>query len=109
MHHVEPKKGRPQCLQIENLSKSYPSPQGILPVLSDISLTLRSGDAASVMGPSGSGKSTLLYILGALEPPTQGTVQLEGLTHSNSVNLSFLAFGTKNRIYLSRPLSFTAM
>lgn len=66
-------------LEIENLSKSYPSPQGILPVLSDISLTLRSGDAASVMGPSGSGKSTLLYILGALEPPTQGTVQLEGV------------------------------
>lgn len=66
-------------LEITNLSKSYPSPQGVLPVLSDISLTLRSGDAVSVMGPSGSGKSTLLYILGALEPPTQGTVQLEGL------------------------------
>ncbi len=31
------------------------------------------------MGPSGSGKSTLLYILGALEPPTQGTVQLDGV------------------------------
>ena len=66
-------------LEIDNLSKSYPSPQGILPVLSDISLTLRSGDAVSVMGPSGSGKSTLLYILGALEPPTQGTVQLDGV------------------------------
>ncbi len=66
-------------LEIDNLSKSYPSPQGILPVLSDISLTLRSGDAVSIMGPSGSGKSTLLYILGALEPPTQGTVQLDGV------------------------------
>ena len=66
-------------LKILGLSKSYPSPQGILPVLSGISLTLESGDAVSVMGPSGSGKSTLLYIIGALEPPTQGTVQLEGI------------------------------
>ena len=66
-------------LEVDNLSKSYPSPQGILPVLSDVSLTIRSGDAVSVMGPSGSGKSTLLYILGALEPPTQGTVQLDGV------------------------------
>ena len=66
-------------LEINNLSKSYLTPQGILPVLSAISLTLRSGDAISIMGPSGSGKSTLLYILGALEPPTQGTVQLDGI------------------------------
>src|SRR5436853_232501 len=36
------------------------------------------GDAASIMGPSGSGKSTLLYILGALEPPTSGSVTLDG-------------------------------
>src|SRR5262245_48812283 len=36
------------------------------------------GDAAAVMGPSGSGKSSLLYILGALEPPTSGSVSLDG-------------------------------
>ena len=66
-------------LEIDNLCKHYPSPRGILSVLSNVSLTLCSGDAVSVMGPSGSGKSTLLYILGALEPPTQGTVQLEGV------------------------------
>jgi ABC-type antimicrobial peptide transport system, ATPase component len=30
------------------------------------------------MGPSGTGKSTLLYIIGALEPPTSGTITLEG-------------------------------
>jgi lipoprotein-releasing system ATP-binding protein len=36
------------------------------------------GDAAAITGPSGSGKSTLLYILGALDPPTSGTVTLDG-------------------------------
>jgi lipoprotein-releasing system ATP-binding protein len=40
-------------------------------------MALSPGDAAVIMGPSGSGKSTLLYILGALEPPTTGTVLLD--------------------------------
>src|SRR5713101_28014 len=65
-------------LEINRLYKSYPTPRGQLEVLSDISLSLSRGDAASIMGPSGSGKSTLLYILGALEPPTSGTITLDG-------------------------------
>ncbi len=65
-------------LEITRLYKSYPTPRGQLEVLSDISLSLSRGDAASIMGPSGSGKSSLLYILGALEPPTSGTVTLDG-------------------------------
>jgi lipoprotein-releasing system ATP-binding protein len=47
-------------------------------VLSEVDLTLKTGDSVSIVGPSGSGKSTLLYILGALEPPTSGTVWLNG-------------------------------
>jgi lipoprotein-releasing system ATP-binding protein len=65
-------------LDVKNISKSYPTPHGPLPVLSDVSLTLAPGDAAAIMGPSGTGKSTLLYILGALEPPTSGTLTLDG-------------------------------
>jgi lipoprotein-releasing system ATP-binding protein len=63
-------------LNVSGLAKSYPSPQGDVSVLSDVSLSFSPGDAAAIMGPSGSGKSTLLYILGALEPPTKGTVTL---------------------------------
>jgi lipoprotein-releasing system ATP-binding protein len=63
-------------LKVENVSKEYPTPRGNLRILSDISLSLSAGDAVSIMGPSGSGKSTLLYIIGALEPPTSGTVTL---------------------------------
>ncbi|HYO90615.1 MAG TPA: ABC transporter ATP-binding protein, partial [Pyrinomonadaceae bacterium] len=65
-------------LEVAHLSKNYPTPQGQLSILEDVSLSLSRGDAAAIMGPSGSGKSTLLYILGALEPPTDGTVQLDG-------------------------------
>jgi lipoprotein-releasing system ATP-binding protein len=65
-------------LDVQKLSKQYPTPAGALTVLSNVDLSLKPGDAAAIMGPSGSGKSTLLYILGALEPPTSGTVALDG-------------------------------
>ena len=65
-------------LQVSNVSKIYPTPRGPLSVLSDASLTLSPGEAAAITGPSGSGKSSLLYILGALEPPSSGTVILGG-------------------------------
>jgi lipoprotein-releasing system ATP-binding protein len=65
-------------LKVSHVSKSYPTPRGELSILTGISLTLERGDAIAIMGPSGSGKSTLLYILGALEPPSSGSVTLDG-------------------------------
>jgi lipoprotein-releasing system ATP-binding protein len=65
-------------LNATHLSKRYPTPAGELSVLRDVTLSLEAGQSACVMGPSGSGKSTLLYILGGLEPPTSGSVQLDG-------------------------------
>jgi lipoprotein-releasing system ATP-binding protein len=65
-------------LKVENLSKEYSTPAGPLRIVSDVSLTLPPGSAVSIMGPSGSGKSTLLYMIGALEPPSSGTVTLKG-------------------------------
>ncbi|HUE87590.1 MAG TPA: ABC transporter ATP-binding protein [Vicinamibacterales bacterium] len=65
-------------LEARNLSKTYASPAGPLPVLTDVSFALDRGESAAVMGPSGSGKSSLLYILGGLEAPTDGTVRVAG-------------------------------
>jgi lipoprotein-releasing system ATP-binding protein len=65
-------------LEISEVSKVYPTPRGPLTVLSGVSLALQRGEAAAITGPSGSGKSTLLYIAGALEPPTAGSVTLDG-------------------------------
>ena len=65
-------------LQVTDLSKEYPTPRGALRVLSGVSFDMTPGDAAAIMGPSGSGKSSLLYILGGLEPPSSGTVTLDG-------------------------------
>jgi lipoprotein-releasing system ATP-binding protein len=65
-------------LEVAHVSKQYATPRGPLPVLSDVNVSLAPGEAAAIMGPSGSGKSSLLYVLGALEPPSAGTVTLGG-------------------------------
>ena len=65
-------------LKVSNVSKDYPTPRGPLTVLSNVTFSLRPGEAAAITGPSGSGKSSLLYVLGALEPPTTGRVTLGG-------------------------------
>jgi ABC-type phosphate/phosphonate transport system ATPase subunit len=65
-------------LNVAGVGKQYPTPRGPLTVLSDVNFALAPGDAAAITGPSGSGKSSLLYMLGALEPPSQGTITLDG-------------------------------
>jgi len=65
-------------LEVIDLSKEYIMPGQVLRVLTGINLSLAPGDSISIVGPSGSGKSSLLYVLGALEPPTAGTVRLAG-------------------------------
>jgi lipoprotein-releasing system ATP-binding protein len=82
-------------LEVKNLSKDYPTPRGALPVLSDVSLTLRRGESIAVMGPSGSGKSTLLYIIGALDAPTRGTVALDGRNPFEMSERDLAAFRNK--------------
>ena len=61
-----------------SLSKHYPTPRGPLAVLQDVSLEVDRGESVAIMGPSGCGKSTLLYMLGALDPPSSGTVTIDG-------------------------------
>jgi lipoprotein-releasing system ATP-binding protein len=65
-------------LDVTHLCKVYHGPSGELPVLRDVSFQLTPGTSAAIMGPSGTGKSTLLYVLGTLEPPTSGTVTIDG-------------------------------
>ena len=67
-------------IELNNLSKSYPGPEGGQPlkILDGVDLKLDTGSSAAIVGPSGSGKSTLLNILGALDIPTSGTVKVDG-------------------------------
>lgn len=65
-------------LVAQSIGKSYPTRGGPLVVLRDVSMALEPGAAAAIVGPSGSGKSTLLNILGTLEPPTEGSLSIDG-------------------------------
>jgi len=65
-------------LEVDGISKSFPTPGGPLRVLERVSFSLAAGERLAIMGPSGSGKSTLLAILGGLEEPTAGGVRLDG-------------------------------
>jgi lipoprotein-releasing system ATP-binding protein len=65
-------------LQLIDIHMEYPTPTEPLVVLAGVSLELSAGDSATIMGPSGSGKSTLLNVVGTLEPPTSGTVSIDG-------------------------------
>ena len=65
-------------LKAENICKSYHTSTGPLEVLRDVSLSLKEGELVSVAGPSGCGKSTLLNILGTLDQPNKGTLEIAG-------------------------------
>lgn len=64
-------------LVVKNLTKSFNSPSGKVIALSDVSLSVKTGEFASIIGKSGSGKSTLLSMLGALDVPTSGSIDVD--------------------------------
>jgi lipoprotein-releasing system ATP-binding protein len=65
-------------IRTDKLSKSYHLGSVEVPVLHDISLDIGEGEQIALVGPSGVGKSTLLHLLGALDRPTSGEVEIDG-------------------------------
>src|SRR4051812_24973586 len=64
-------------LEVSDLCKSFREPSGgVLEVLRGVSLSLRAGEAAAVVGASGAGKTTLLHVVGGLEAADAGDVRL---------------------------------
>ena len=65
------------ALKVLDLRKEFDLQHDTVRVLDGVSFDAEPGETIVVTGPSGSGKSTLLHILGTLEPPTSGTVQID--------------------------------
>jgi putative ABC transport system ATP-binding protein len=66
-------------VELRNVSKIYRLGEEEIRALDDITLDIEAGEFISIIGPSGSGKSTLMHILGCLDSPSKGTIQLDGV------------------------------
>jgi len=67
-------------LALVDVTKRYESGGGAVTALSHVDFAVESGEVVAVVGPSGSGKSTMLNVLGLLDEPTEGSVELRGET-----------------------------
>jgi putative ABC transport system ATP-binding protein len=66
-------------VRIRGLAKEYRRGDEVVPVLQGLDLEIAAGDYVALMGPSGSGKSTLLNLIGGLDRPSGGTIEVGGL------------------------------
>ena len=79
-------------IKLEGITKSF----GSLQVLKGIDLEINKGEIVSIVGPSGAGKTTLLQIMGTLDEPDAGTVQIDGTIVSKMKEKELSAFRNKN-------------
>ena len=79
-------------IKLEGITKSF----GSLQVLKGIDLEINKGEIVSIVGPSGAGKTTLLQIMGTLDEPDAGNVQIDGTVVSRMKEKELSAFRNKN-------------
>jgi putative ABC transport system ATP-binding protein len=79
-------------LTITNVSKSFRSGDGQVHAVRDVSLAVPTGCFAAVIGRSGSGKSTLLSLMGALDKPTSGRIELDGQAITGSSDRELIRY-----------------
>jgi putative ABC transport system ATP-binding protein len=88
-----------KILEIRNLCKVYGSGETKVDALKDVSFDVEQGEFVAIVGPSGSGKSTLMHILGGVDTPTSGVVNISG-TDISKLNETKLAIFRRRQIGL---------
>jgi len=86
-------------INIEKVSHQYETKQGMLPVLKDLSLSIKRKGFTAIVGPSGCGKSTITRLVSGLIKPTQGSIFI-----SNKKTISNSIYDLKNTSNLSNKI-----
>ena len=86
-------------LRVQDLTKIYGSGTARVAALQNVSFEVKQGEFVAIVGPSGSGKSTLLHMIGGVDTPTSGTVEVDG-TDLASLDESRLAVFRRRQIGL---------
>lgn len=82
-------------IKLENVTKIFRTNEIETMALENMNLEVKKGEFLSIMGPSGCGKSTLLNIMGLLDVPTSGTIQVAGTDTHNMSDREMAAFRNK--------------
>ncbi|MDH6357819.1 ABC transporter ATP-binding protein [Parabacteroides sp. PF5-9] len=82
-------------IKLANLEKIYRTKEIETVALENVNLEVKKGEFLSVMGPSGCGKSTLLNIIGLLDAPTSGAIEINGVNTMNMNDKQLAAFRNK--------------
>ena len=82
--------GRPAILRATDLTKDLPLGPVVVHAVRGVNLTIYENEMIAIVGPSGSGKSTLLGLIGGLDTPTTGRIEIDGvdITHMSEGRLS---------------------
>ncbi|MEG1004143.1 ABC transporter ATP-binding protein [Clostridium sp.] len=85
-----------EIIKIENLTKKYGEGDNEVVALNSVNLTVNAGEFVAIIGPSGSGKSTLLHMLGGVDNPTSGSVNINGVNISKLNDEKLSQFRRRN-------------
>src|SRR5690606_19100068 len=99
-HDTTARQAMASLVSIRSLTKTYQRGPEKVEVLHGIDLAIEQGDFVALMGPSGSGKTTLLNLIGGLDSPTAGSIEVDGqridqlgggkLSHWRSQNVGYV-------------------
>jgi putative ABC transport system ATP-binding protein len=108
-------------VQAQQLSRHYPMGQSLVKALDDLTLEVADGEFVALVGTSGSGKSTLLNLIGGLDQPTSGTLNVHGrdlakmtrdelsLHRRNTVGMIFQSFNLVPSMTAAQNISLALM
>lgn len=86
----------PNIIQFENVAKEYDRGCETVKAVQNVTIAIEQGEFVGIVGPSGAGKSTMLHLMGALDYPTQGTIDILGERVSSLSNDALAVFRNRH-------------